>query len=207
MILGITVRSNLDYYFVKKRYLDFFKDFNVIFIYPYNIAHACARCDGFLIPGGADANPNLYKEENYSSHDIVDEIDELDLKVIEYATLNHKPLMGICRGLQMINIFFGGTLKQHILNHTETTHKVMLVEQFLDFPLLEITNSFHHQAVKLLGSRLKGIYYSIDGEVECFVHEKHPIIAVQFHPETDMKNEFYLMFLMYFKNLFSIFKS
>lgn len=207
MILGITVRSNLDYYFVKKRYLDFFKDFNVIFIYPYNIAHACARCDGFLIPGGADANPNLYKEENYSSHDIVDEIDELDLKVIEYATLNHKPLMGICRGLQMINIFFGGTLKQHILNHTETIHKVMLVEQFLDFPLLEITNSFHHQAVKLLGSRLKGIYYSIDGEVECFVHEKHPIIAVQFHPEMDMGNEFYLMVLMYFKNLFSIFKS
>ena len=78
---------------------------------------------------------------------------------------------------------------------------------FLDFPLLEITNSFHHQAVKLLGSRLKGIYYSIDGEVECFVHEKHPIIAVQFHPEMDMGNEFYLMVLMYFKNLFSIFKS
>jgi gamma-glutamyl-gamma-aminobutyrate hydrolase PuuD len=83
----------------------------------------------------------------------------------------------------------------------------MLVEQFLDFPLLEITNSFHHQTVKSLGSRLKGIYYSIDGEVECFIHEKYPIIAVQFHPEMDMENEFYLMFLMYFKNLFSIFKS
>ena len=73
MILGITVRSNLDYYFVKKRYLDFFKDFDVIFIYPYNITHACARCDGFLIPGGADANPNLYKEEKFTRIPVYEE--------------------------------------------------------------------------------------------------------------------------------------
>ena len=206
MRLGITVRSNLDYYFVKKRYLEFFKDFEVIFIYPYNITHACALCEGFIVIGGADANPMLYEEENYASHDIVDEIDELDLQVIDYAVKNNLPLFGICRGLQMINIYFEGSLKQHVINHLETEHKVMLVERFLDFPLLEIVNSFHHQSVKKIGKNLIPLYYSIDGEVECFIHKKYPIIALQFHPEMDGKNTFYLMFLMYFKNLFSIYK-
>ena len=117
MVLGITVRSNLDYYFVKKRYFEYFKDFDIVLIYPYNITHVCALCDGFVVVGGDDANPALYKEENFASLNIVDEIDELDLNVIDYAVKNNKPLFGICRGLQMINIYFEGSLKQNILKH------------------------------------------------------------------------------------------
>ena len=206
MRLGITVRSGSDYYFIKKRYIEYFKDFEIVFIYPYNITRACAKCEGFAIVGGDDANPNLYQEENYASLNVVDEIDELDLKVINYAVENNKPLIGICRGLQMINIYFEGSLKQNILNHNEGSHKVILVEQFLDFPLIEIVNSFHHQSVKVLGENLKALYYSLDGEVECLVHRKYPIIATQFHPEIDKTSLFYKMFLMYFTNLFSIYK-
>lgn len=206
MRIGITVRSESDYYFIKKRYIEYFKDFEVIFIYPYNITHACAQCDGFAVIGGADANPKLYSEENYASLNIDDEIDEMDLEVIKYAVLNNKPLIGICRGLQMINIFFSGSLKQNILNHSEGLHKIILVDQFLDFPLIEIVNSYHHQSVKKLGKSLTALYYSLDGEVECFVHQKHPIIAVQFHPEIGLNNAFFQMILMYFKNLFSIYK-
>ncbi len=206
MILGITVRSDLDYYFVKKRYTEYFKDFDIIFIYPYKITHVCAMCDGFAIIGGADANPKLYKEENFQSFDVADEIDELDLKVIDYAIKNMKPLIGICRGLQMINIYFEGTLKQHIFNHIQGSHKIILVEQFLDFSPVEVVNSYHHQSVKLLGKNLKVLYYSLDGEVECLIHKKYPIIALQFHPEMTDNKVFYLMLLIYFKNLFSIYK-
>ena len=206
MRLGISVRSSSDSYFVKKRYLEYFKDFDIIFLYPYINTHAYAMCDGFVIIGGDDANPILYGEENYASHGVCDEIDELDLFVIEYAVTNSKPLFGICRGLQMINIYFKGTLKQHILNHSEGSHKVVLIDDFLDFLPLEIVNSYHHQSVKKTGENLRVLYYSLDGEVECFIHEKHPILAVQFHPEMDKNNPFYSMLIEYFKSLLSFYK-
>ena len=126
MKLGIGVRSKEDCYFVKKRYLEYFSDFEIVFIYPYiNIARACVDIDGFVIVGGADFNPNKYGEENYSSHGIDDEIDDLDLKIISYSITNKKPIFGICRGLQAINIYFNGTLKQHIVNHENANHKII----------------------------------------------------------------------------------
>ena len=84
MKLGISVRSSSDSYFVKKRYLEYFKDYEIIFLYPYINTHVYAECDGFVIIGGDDANPKLYNEENYSSYNVCDEIDELDLKIIDY---------------------------------------------------------------------------------------------------------------------------
>ncbi len=206
MKLGISVRSNSDSYFVKKRYLYFFKEFEIVFLYPYINTHAYAQCDGFVIIGGDDANPLLYDEENYASHGICDEIDALDFNIIEYALSNNKPLFGICRGLQMLNIYFKGTLKQHVLNHDVGSHKIVLVDQFLDFPELEIVNSYHHQSVKKTGENLRVLYYSLDGEIECFIHEKYPIIAVQFHPEMDKNNHFYRMLLGYFKSLLHFYK-
>ena len=206
MKLGISVRSNLDSYFIKKRYLDFFKEFEIIFLYPYINTHVYAQCDGFVIIGGDDVNPCLYGEENYASHGVCDEIDMLDFRIIEYATTHNKPLFGICRGLQIINIFFKGTLKQHVLNHEVGSHKILLVDQFLDFPELEIVNSFHHQSVKKVGQKLRILYYSIDGEIECFIHEKYPILAVQFHPEMDENNQFYRTLLEYFRSLLHFYK-
>ena len=206
MKIGITVRSGNDYYFVKKRYIEYFCNFEIVFIYPYISACVYEKCDGFVIIGGDDADPKLYNEENYAAHNIDDKIDGLDLLIIDYATKNNKPLFGICRGLQMVNIYFEGSLKQHVLNHNDGVHKVVLVDNFLDFPTVEEVNSFHHQSVKKIGENLKVLYYSLDGEVECFVHKNHPIIAVQFHPEMDKKNAFYKMFLDYFLNLLEIYK-
>ena len=207
MKIGISVRSEFDYYFVKKRYLKYFNEFDVCFIYPYiNIARACVDIDGFVIVGGADFNPNKYGEENYSSHGIDDEIDDLDLEIISYATTNKKPIFGICRGLQAINIYFNGTLKQHIVNHENANHKIILVENFLDFPDTENVNSYHHQSVKKLGDDLCVLYYSSCGEVECLIHKTYPIIAVQFHPEMDLNNSFYMFLKEYFKSLINLYK-
>ena len=208
MKLGISVRCNDDYYFVKKRYIEYFKEFEIVFLYPYiiNSAHAYKDLDGFLIIGGADINPKFYNEENYASLGINDEIDELDLEIIDYAIKNKKPLFGICRGLQVINVYFGGSLKQHIFNHENESHKIILVDEFLSFPLDIEVNSFHHQSVKKLGENLSVLYYSLDGEIECFKHDYLPIIAVQFHPEMDTSNTFYYSFKEYFLKLINEYK-
>ena len=206
MRIGITVRSNEDYYFVKKRYLNYFKDHEVVIIYPYINTCACASIDGFVIVGGTDINPKLYNEENYSSFGIDDEIDNLDLEIIDYAIKNNKPLFGICRGLQIINSYFKGTLKQHIFNHSKHRHKIIMVDDFLDFPLSLEVNSFHHQSVKKIGKELRVLYYSTDGEVECFVHQKLPIIAVQFHPEMESTSEFSVLLKEYFYSLLKMYK-
>jgi putative glutamine amidotransferase len=207
MRIGITVRSENEYYFVKKRYLEYFKDFEIVLLYPYNITYMCAQCDGFVVIGGSDANPILYGEENYASVNIDDEIDGLDMKIIDYAVKNNKPIYGICRGLQMLNIYFEGTLKQHVISHKNEPHNIILVERFLDFPHLEKVNSYHHQSVKKNGKDIQVLYYSIDGEVECFIHKKFPIIAVQFHPEMEINSEFSRLLLLYFSNLINIYKS
>jgi putative glutamine amidotransferase len=206
MKLGITVRSEKEQYFVKKQYLKYLKDFEIVFIYPYLNTHAYAQCDGFVVLGGDDVDPKYYNEENYASHPVDGEIDEMDLRVIDYAIKNNKPLFGICRGLQIINVYFRGTLKQHILNHDKDFHNVLLIEDFFDFPNVEEVNTFHHQSVKKLGDGLKPIYYSPDGEVELFIHEKHPIIATQFHPEKSDESSFSQMILNYYKNLLNIYK-
>ena len=206
MKIGISVRSEKESYFIKKRYLKYFKDYEIILLYPYINTHAYEMCDGFVVIGGGDFNPKIYGENNIKSVNIDDEIDELDLSIINYAVTNNKPLFGICRGLQTINIYFGGTLKQNILNHQKIDHKIILVDNFYDFPDAEIVNSYHHQSVLKLGRNLRVLYYSTDGEVECFVHPIFPLVALQFHPELDLENPFYRQFLSYFDILLNSYK-
>ena len=201
MIIGITARLEDDRCFVKKRYLDYFKDFEVVLIYLNNITYACAQCDAFVIVGGADANPALYDEYNHNSVDICDEVDQLDLMVIKYAIEHKKPLLGICRGMQMINIYYGGSLKQNIFNHSNTTHKILLVDNKIELPDSFVVNSYHHQSIKKIGDGLDPIYYSIDGELEMCIDRKNSVITTQFHPEIDADSDISKLILGYFKEL------
>ena len=204
MRLGITIREESDKYFIKKRYLEYFRDFEVVLIYLYNITYACAQCDAFAIVGGEDVNPKLYDEYNHNSRGVNNEIDMLDLEVIKYAILNNKPILGICRGLQVINVYFGGSLKQNIFNHMNCYHKLLLVENYLDLPESCEVNSYHHQSIKKIGSNLKPIYYSIDGEIELVIGAKNPVIATQFHPEIDKNSGISELILRYFKELIHV---
>jgi putative glutamine amidotransferase len=180
MKIGLTVRRENEGFFIRERYLKYFKDFEVVFLTPYNIDYAC---DAYVILGGNDANPKLYNEENTASVEIDDLIDELDMNVIDYAVKHKKPLYGICRGLQMINVYFGGSLKQDIINHRDTNHKILSTKQVGSFSKEEIVNSLHHQSIKKLGEGLEIVYISEDDEVEFIVHKSLPILATQFHPE------------------------
>ena len=73
-----------------------------------------AGYDGLLLPGGWDADPALYGQENRGSMGIDPALDALQLKALALFTKAEKPVLGICRGIQMIDVFFGGTLIQHL---------------------------------------------------------------------------------------------
>ena len=151
--------------------------------------------DMVIIPGGVDINPALYGEFNTDSRDIDDDLDKVEFQIFKYAVENHIPVLGICRGLQIINVFFGGTLTQNIDScdiHTniglvDKVHSGIAKEgSFIAeaYGTTDITvNSAHHQAIKVLGEGLEPIQWSEDGIIEAVVHEKYDIVAVQWHPE------------------------
>jgi putative glutamine amidotransferase len=148
-------------------------------------------CDAFVVTGGVDLDPMTYKDVNAGlSKDIHPSLDLLDSLVIKYAKTTKKPLLGVCRGLQSINVFLGGTLYQDLaqlgLKHSNIpgNHKINTVENdVLKFESEIAVNSYHHQGIKKLATGLKVIGKQTDGIIEAVVHESLPIIAVQWHPE------------------------
>lgn len=152
-------------------------------------------CDALLLVGGADLNPSTYGEENTASEDINDRRDSEEFSLIKHFCEQNKPILGICRGIQILNVALGGSLIQHI-EHPEKhsrcgqpcdkVHRVKLSRHsFLtdlygdDFSV----NSAHHQAIKIPADNLEIVAYSEDGIVEAVIHKTKPIIAVQWHPE------------------------
>lgn len=151
--------------------------------------------DGLILCGGNDISPSYYREEVNGSIDIDAGRDVVEFSLLKAFVDAGKPVFGICRGCQLINVFFGGTLYQHLENADEHSsaadydliHRVTAVRGSImeclygtDFSV----NSFHHQAIKELGDRIKVTMRSADGSViEGICHESFPIIGVQWHPE------------------------
>ncbi len=149
--------------------------------------------DGVLFTGGADVNPARYGEENRYARDWNDELDEMELQLFNAFYKKGKPIFGICRGIQAINVAMGGTLVQDIPTEVgeghaseEHTHTVKTVPGSIVASLFGeevLTNSFHHQAVKECGPGMHITARTSDGVAEAIEHESLPIFAVQWHPE------------------------
>ncbi len=149
--------------------------------------------DGLLLCGGDDVNPQLYGEENTACGSIDTARDAAELALIQAFLEAGKPVMGICRGMQIINVYFGGSLYQHMEQtelhrqgkETYCVHPVRTVEGTWLHRLYgpEFTvNSYHHQGIKTLGQGLKPLART--GElIEAVEHECLPVFAVQWHPE------------------------
>ncbi len=145
--------------------------------------------DALLLPGGGDLEPWRYGQENTASRGLDPERDAAELALLDRFTAAGKPVLGICRGLQTINVFFGGTLLQDIPGHSagcgrDRMHPVRSAGLFARL-LGErgSVNSAHHQAAGRLGSGLEAAQWSPEGVTEALVHRRLPVWAVQWHPE------------------------
>lgn len=152
-------------------------------------------CGALLLPGGGDVDPSLYHEENRGSVNIDRERDETELELIRCFSVTHRPILGICKGLQILNVAFGGKIDQEIeTTHThcweertgDKIHKVTVPEESFLYPLYgkEFTvNSAHHQAVSNPAPGLSPAAWAEDGVLEAFEDREKNLYAVQWHPE------------------------
>ena len=153
--------------------------------------------DGFLIGGGDDLNPALYKGEVAYDVRIDEARDELETRALEYAVQNDLPVMGICRGSQMINVFFNGSLHQdihkvyHDAPHIRTvlakkqieTVSGTLIDKLLACDACYV-NSLHHQSVDRVGDGFKVAARDQHDIVQAIERDTLPrIFGVQWHPE------------------------
>jgi len=151
--------------------------------------------DGLLLPGGWDVDPELYGEPKDAKLGPIDrELDDAELRMFEQARSRELPVLGICRGQQVINVAMGGTLVQHLDDHDVRGHgRSHLAHSIHVDPGSELAqaagehqirvNSFHHQAVKRLASGLHESARGDDGTVEGVESDDGLIVAVQCHPE------------------------
>ena len=151
---------------------------------------------GLLLPGGGDVDPARYGQENRGSGGIDPDLDALQFAACDHFVRAKKPVLGICRGHQLVNVYFGGTLIQdlpsggvHDWDPGESADKVHVSTALPGTWIAALygerypTNSAHHQAVDRPGRGLVIDSYSEDGVVEAMHHESLPVYAVQFHPE------------------------
>ena len=161
-------------------------------------------CDGFLFTGGPDISPFLYQEETIAQCGVVvPERDKMEEDLFSIIIDTDKPVLGICRGVQILNVFLGGTLYQDIpaqfaspiqLAHSQASgnsvlsHSVILEEDSLLHKInpkdyIQV-NSFHHQAIKDVAPGLKIAGKAMDSLIEAVYHPgKKFFLGVQWHPE------------------------
>lgn len=167
------------------------------------LRNTLANLDGLVLVGGADVNPMWYGEQPIQQLGGVDpQRDLYELKLVKMASDHNIPILGICRGSQLLNVAFGGTLYQDIpsqrkgkaIKHQQTmpgsygTHTVYVEK---DSPIAQIfgkdtlsINSFHHQAVKDLAPNFKAVAYAPDSTIEAIsAYPNKPILGLQWHPE------------------------
>lgn len=152
-------------------------------------------CEGLILCGGGDVIPSLYGQENTASSLLDLRRDEAELQLIRAFAQAGKPILGICRGMQILNVAFGGTLLQDLSPEQrpfhggakpDRVHPVRALEDTLLHRLyghIFSVNSYHHQAVDRLADGFRAIAWAESGVVEAMEHQSMPILAVQFHPE------------------------
>ena len=152
------------------------------------------RCAGLILTGGEDVDPAFYGRENKACFGLDPERDRQEFRLIEAYLRAGKPILGICRGHQVLNVFFGGSLTQHLPtaeSHMPTREGDRVHETRAEagsfsallygktFPV----NSAHHQGIDRLAPELEAVQRASDGVIEACRHTRYPVYSVQWHPE------------------------
>ncbi|MDD6155241.1 MAG: gamma-glutamyl-gamma-aminobutyrate hydrolase family protein [Eubacteriales bacterium] len=158
-------------------------------------------CDGILVSGGHDVDPRFYGERNTYSGTLSPDRDAQDIEVTRYGWEHKIPLLGICRGIQIINVAAGGTLYQDVTKELGAPvhfgdsyprnigwHSVRIEDESRLADIYGkdqiMVNSYHHQAVRDLGKNLKATAVTEEGIIECLEDTNDSYtVAVQWHPE------------------------
>ncbi|WP_153930000.1 gamma-glutamyl-gamma-aminobutyrate hydrolase family protein [Limosilactobacillus walteri] len=160
-----------------------------------------ANVDGLILSGGHDIDPRLYGEESLPKiGDIWPDRDYFDMLLLREAEKQHKPVLGICRGAQLINVAHGGSLYQDIsyrdgltLKHNQgrtpdiesqsvTLETTSYLAKLFGRETLSV-NTFHHQLINKVGAGLYAVGHAGDGVVEALENDDASVIGVQWHPE------------------------
>ena len=175
--------------------------------------------DGLLVTGGIDVDPLFYHENCTSEQgESSTRRDLYEINLIQNVAKMHKPILGICRGLQIINVAFDGSLYQdntmagkHIQQHQQKEkrdypiHSIHIEDNSFLSPIFKnktFVNSFHHQSIKQIAPQFSVVAKSEDGIIEAIQHNHLPIWAVQFHPEAmcDRNHDMLKIFCSFIKN-------
>lgn len=149
------------------------------------------KASHILLPGGADIHPSYYNTRVRFAHPVASRRDPLEYGLATLALADAKPIMGICRGHQMICVVAGGTLHQDIwqdtgIEHRSNIHGIVIVSRSRLSRILKTrtcqVNSLHHQAVADVPAGWR-IAATAGGIVESIEHPRLPVISVQWHPE------------------------
>lgn len=168
-----------------------------------SLASLVSHLDGLLLSGGEDIDPTTFGEEpHYGLGTVVAERDRLEITLVQMMRAQGKPILGICRGAQILNAALGGTLYQDVvrefkgrIQHSQKaarnhlSHRVKLeagsklAHCFQGETMIKV-NSFHHQAVRNIAPSMKAVAWDAEGLVEGIeTVDDEFVVAVQWHPE------------------------
>lgn len=150
------------------------------------------RCDGLIVPGGDDITPSLYgQEREEKTYGCNLERDKAQIRTVLAFAQHNKPILGICRGCQLINVAYGGTLEQTIPKGHTKFRKIRNKKGSFAYSILGDTSKvwhYHHQCVQKLGKDLEAVSWDAkDGRIEAIESTKYPIYGLQWHPEGSKK--------------------
>ena len=208
MIIATVLRTRTDetmkpwdnQYYICDHYKKIFDELGIV-LFPIlnkdSAKEACRVCDGLVLPG-SDKNtyPEYYGREREPGVTYLNDEYSTDRCIVDAFVKAGKPIIGICGGLQVLNVYFGGTLHQKVPNHNGVRHKIAVEKDSFLYDVygnssVEV-NSWHALSVDDVAPGFKVTAISDDGVIEAI--EKENIIAVQWHPEVDFEMDFFRKF-------------